>query len=319
MSIRAVNIRTDLDPIADLIEICFANRMDSDGRAAVQDMRSLAKLGGGLVVVQRLDQMLKGLVQGFVWVEDGCVVGNVSIYPAGYEHTWVIANVGVLPAFRGRGIAYQLCQAALERIVAWRGTAAILQVDHDNTTAQRVYQRLGFWAERTFTRWHYSSANRAPQKLATMPYITYKNLGEWKSIYTLVETVRPPARGGLGWLRPVRVAAFRPSFFKMFYNLFLPSSLTYWIVRGEKPGELDALVMAKTSFLSPSLYFDLLVHPRQQGRLEEAMVNFTLRRAADDLRGATTEHPADDDAANQVFEDYNFQIKRTLLHMRWEK
>ncbi|MCZ7543814.1 MAG: hypothetical protein M5R40_09870 [Anaerolineae bacterium] len=43
--LRPVNLRIDLGGIADLIEICFADQMDAQGRATVREMRALSRLG----------------------------------------------------------------------------------------------------------------------------------------------------------------------------------------------------------------------------------------------------------------------------------
>ncbi|NJL94208.1 MAG: GNAT family N-acetyltransferase [Anaerolineae bacterium] len=108
--IRSVHLQSDLRQIADLLELCFED-MDSAGRAAVRDMRMLASTGPLLWVLQGMDRMIRGLMQGFVWVDQGQIVGNVSIYPSGFAQTWVVANVAVHPAYRRRGIAATLCEA----------------------------------------------------------------------------------------------------------------------------------------------------------------------------------------------------------------
>jgi predicted GNAT family acetyltransferase len=267
-------------------------------------------------MIQYLDRMLKGIMQGFVWIEDETVIGNVSLYPAGFDQNWVIANVAVHPDYRGQGIAHQLCQAALERIVEWGGRAAILQVDETNHAAQRLYDRLGFFAERSFTRWQWFGSNRPPQPLADMPYITYRSVWEWKAAYELVNLQRPNSRGGLGWLRPTREGSFRPSFWRSLGRLLEPGSYEEWVVR-DLHNHLRAWVLCHIGFGSSTMRFDLIVHPDQQGELEEPLVNYALRRAANQLRGAYTDHPADDGAADQVFRRYHFRPLRTFVHMTW--
>jgi hypothetical protein len=64
--------------------------------------------------------------------------------------------------------------------------------------------------------------------------------------------------------------------------------------------------------------FDLLVHPEMQGRLENPLINYALRQASQQYRGALTEHPADDLYAEQVFRHYEFAPERSLIHMRWQ-
>jgi hypothetical protein len=46
--LRPINLRTDLAPLADLIEIVFASSMDASGKSAIREMRYLSKIGAGL-------------------------------------------------------------------------------------------------------------------------------------------------------------------------------------------------------------------------------------------------------------------------------
>ncbi len=309
--VRPVNIRQDLGQIAELLELSFTD-MDYSGRMAIREMRTLARSGPILWFLQGMDRMIKALMQGFVWVEDGRIVGNVSISRAGYENTWVIANVAVHPDYRGHGIATILCQHALERIVNWHGKSAILQVDALNRTAQHIYYKLGFHEERTFTRWRWRFTDHTPRLHDHLPQITYRSLHEWKAEYELAERVRPQEHGGMGWLRPNHSSSFRPSIF----SLLNPSNNEHWVVRGKN--HLEAVLLTQVMFGSAYLKFDLLVHPEQQGQLENSLVNYLLRQASAQYRGALTEHPADDLHAEEIFRYYGFEAERTLMHMRFE-
>ncbi len=308
---RPVNIRQDLQQIADLLEISFTD-MDHSGRMAVREMRTLAHSGPFLWLLQGMDRMVKALMQGFVWVEDGQIIGNVSISRAGFDQTWVIANVAVHPDYRGQGIATELCKCALDRIANWRGSAAVLQVEAQNHSAHHIYRKLGFYDERTFTRWRWRFSDRTPRALENMPRITYRAPYEWHDEYELAEQVRPPHLGGLGWLRPNVPAYFRPSF----TSFFKPGSTEHWVVRGSSG--LDAVLLTQVAFGSAYMRFDMLVHPDRQGQLEEALINYTLRQASQQYRGGLTEHPADDFHAESMFRHYHFEPERTLIHMRWE-
>jgi hypothetical protein len=77
--------------------------------------------------------------------------------------------------------------------------------------------------------------------------------------------------------------------------------------------------MTRSNFGSGTLHFDLMIHPDQQGQLERPMLAHTVRRAADQLRNASTEHPTDDRHARAVFEELGFEARRTLIHMRWDR
>ena len=42
-NVRPLNVLRDLPRVADLIELCFASSMDSDGRTYIQQMRRASK------------------------------------------------------------------------------------------------------------------------------------------------------------------------------------------------------------------------------------------------------------------------------------
>ena len=94
--LRPVNLRTDLAPLADLIELAFADTMDNSGRAAVREMRYLSRMGPGLNVLAGVSDLTQGIGLGYVWIEDARLIGNVSIYPANWPSdagdAWIIAN-----------------------------------------------------------------------------------------------------------------------------------------------------------------------------------------------------------------------------------
>ena len=98
--LRPMDLRRDLGEVATLIETCFAPTLDAAGHAAIQEMRMVSRAGPLLWVLARAGNLLPGLSQGFVWLEGGRIVGNVSVAPAGQARTYVIANVAVDPAYR---------------------------------------------------------------------------------------------------------------------------------------------------------------------------------------------------------------------------
>src|SRR5258705_10791161 len=118
--LRPVNLRTDLAGIADLIELCFGSTMDESGRASLREMRMVAQSTSLSFLYDGIGRMLGGLESGYVWIEDGKVVGNVSVSPANMPTSlgsgYIIANVAVHPDYRRHGIARELMSASMEMI-----------------------------------------------------------------------------------------------------------------------------------------------------------------------------------------------------------
>lgn len=59
-------------------------------------------------------------------------------------HTYYLAELGVLPAYRGQGIAHQLVRARLSRIDHERFRAVVLRASATRSGSYRLYTSLGF-------------------------------------------------------------------------------------------------------------------------------------------------------------------------------
>ncbi|MBN2045281.1 MAG: GNAT family N-acetyltransferase [Anaerolineales bacterium] len=150
--IRPLKLPGDLRAVADLVELCFEASLDADGHRLIRQMRQAASRRGGYPGGSGM--VLK--VKGFVWVEDGKIVGNISIIPVVVRHrrASLIANVAVHPDHRQKGIARALTEVALARIKTSDGNSAVLQVDYHNHHAQQLYRSYGFIEKATRTTWH---------------------------------------------------------------------------------------------------------------------------------------------------------------------
>ena len=143
--IRPFDISRDLRAVAELISTAFASELDDRGSAVLREMRTMSHFGGLLGVLNRSTGEFNDLLNGFVWVEQGHVVGNITVQRADkYATRWQIANVAVAPGFRGRGISRQLMEVAVDHATRAGGLWAVLQVYEANTVAHRLYISLGF-------------------------------------------------------------------------------------------------------------------------------------------------------------------------------
>jgi ribosomal protein S18 acetylase RimI-like enzyme len=316
--VRPVNLKTDLAALADLIEVAFADSMDSSGRAAVREMRALSRFGTGLGVIAGMSDLVQGIGLGYVWIEDGQLVGNVSIYPANRHHepAWIIANVAVQPEFRGRGIARQLMLASMEAIRSRKSpAAAILQVEENNVPARNLYDSLGFVTEGTWRQWRRSSSARIPPPLDnSQVYITKRRRGEWQAEYALAKRVRPY---GLGWQRPLHHGLFRRSIMTTFNDLINMRSVERLVVHSEDEQEIRAALWIERAFAASSTQLMLMVDPDYAGLYDEALINLAVRRFSGHTP-LTLEHPTDDTVASTILDRYQFHVQRTLVHMRWD-
>src|SRR5512138_1136304 len=69
--------RRHLRQVAELISAVFADELDASGRGALQEMQLVSRLSpvlGGLLSTAFFNEF----VLGYVWIEDGRVIGNVT-------------------------------------------------------------------------------------------------------------------------------------------------------------------------------------------------------------------------------------------------
>lgn len=317
--LRPVNLRTDLRPLADLIELVFADSMDEGGRAAIREMRYLSHMGYGLNLISRLNDLALGISLGYVYIADGKLVGNVSIYPAGYPKgmgsAWIIANVGVHPDYQRQGIAYKLMESSLNMIRQRRGQQAILQVNYDNIGAQRLYESLGFAYERAWRMWRRSSFAKPPATTPHTYHITRLRSAEWETEFRLAQQIRPNHRGGLGWLMPLHKSYFYTPWWKHIIDFFSMSSTEKLIIRDDTNDDLVASLWLESSMSSTSLRTRLLINSDgHHAPYADALLNNMLRRFSRST--ILFEHPREDDAVNELLTGYQFKVKRDLWHMR---
>lgn len=323
--IRPVNIQTDLAPLADLIEMVFHDRMDENGKAAIREMRYMSKLGVGLRLLGQLNDLIVGISQGFVWIEDDRLVGNVSIYPArlsnGAQNVWMIANVGTHPDFRKRGIARLLMERSLQYLrQEKKAEQVLLQVDYDNHHAIHLYETLNFTRQRSFTKWTRSSFVAAPSFKRELDdfFITKPRRHEWEAELALAQETRANERGGIGWLKPLDENSFRPTLWKDIKKILSFSSMQKLIVRAENKGDgtLLASLWIERGAILRHTQLTLMRHPAGGMHAAEALLINALRLY--DNGGFLLEHPHDDEEVSALLTDYRFRPHRTVWHMRYD-
>lgn len=142
--VRRLSLVRDLREVAGLIEQAFGQEPDRAGQSVASEFRALAWWGPLLWVLDRMSLGGEGFT-GFVWEEDGRVVGNVTLSREwASPRCWLISNVVVAPEYRRRGIARGLMEAALDFVAARRAAWTFLMVRRENQAAIRLYESLGF-------------------------------------------------------------------------------------------------------------------------------------------------------------------------------
>jgi len=311
--LQAMDFSRHLGGLADLMEVCFTHEMDSSGRGTVREMRWLSHFGPALRLLALLGVDTRPWDLGFVWIEQGRVIGSVSTQRAASRSgTWLVANVAVLPEFRRRGIAHALMRATLDLIHSRNGADAILQVDDDNPGAIELYRHLGFAHETTRTVWYRPARTEAPPHQPAVFDIRLRGRGEWADQLALASQVRPH---GLAWNRPLRAEDFAPGFWTQLAHFFSAQTEEHWVAETGKRIVGSFILRGNVGDGSQLI---LLVHPDYRGQLERPLVARGLRRLAPPLFPVRLEHPTADEPASAVLRDFGFQPARILRWMRAE-
>lgn len=141
--IRPVDPLRDLPAIVELIETGFHEELDPQGWKMLKRMRRAAERSWWTWLTGE-----GWAPNGFVWVEQGRIVGNLSLRRAHARRPGgsMIGNVVVHPDFQGQGIGRALMEMALKTARSEHGRWVGLEVRADNAVARGLYERLGFRA-----------------------------------------------------------------------------------------------------------------------------------------------------------------------------
>lgn len=302
--------------VADLVAQVFAEELDGKGRQALQEMRWVGRLSpvmGSTLTMALLNEDFTG----HVWLEEGRVVGNVTLQRAdatGFR--WRISNVAVAPAYRGRGIGRALMQAALAEIAERGGSWALLQVRADNQTAYQLYRdlrfedvsRVGLWQLAT-SRWRYLEADAGPD----LEPLRARHAREWLALARA-------ARSDLArWYEEVRAEDYELSVAQRLSEALGRAigiqDVARWGIRRE--GRLVAAVEARTALFAEHDTLRFTVHPEVRGQVEKPLLAQALAwLARPDALPVVVEHDGEHREGVAALQAAGFRVLRDLITMR---
>ncbi len=304
---RPVDPARDMGAIADLIEAAFGAELDQTGNTLVSDMRNLAVLGPLLVVMERVAPF----AGGFVWEQDGRLVGNVTATPEQAAAGWFVSNVAVHPQWQGRGIGGRLMEAALQGVERRGGRRVLLQVRTDNEPAQRLYRRLGF--RRYDTVVELVRPGLLPSRTRPrVPGLRRLTGDDWQALLDLARAATPAAAQQV---RAIQPRAFRPSLGRRLQE-WLDSFLggrqtTRWGL--DEGSALLAAVSVLSQGAGATARLDLTVRPRARGSVEPSLADYGLAVLAEcSPRAVAATISASHPEALQALQGRNFATVRSL-------
>ena len=312
--LRPIDASRDLVSIADLVDEAFRDDMDASGERAVREMRVTGRWAFLFGWMDRIAPPGEGMAPGFVWIEDERVVGNVSVRRIGsLRRGWLIGNVAVSPAWRRRGIARALMQAAIDLARRQRGDWMALQVRSDSEAAKNLYLALGF--HETGETIQYRRARFAAVAQPESPVEGQLRRGRASDadrIYALAQAAIPEA---LRWAEPLRRDDFWMGFDRSLGNWLAGRREAWWVI----DSSLGIVGAAHIEVPRPPYDGRLRVWaaPAQQGRCEDRLIRAVLSAVEGAApRPLTATVPAAQGAACAALEAAGFEAHRRLTHMR---
>lgn len=308
----------DLSQIADLVALCFADRLDGGGRSAVREMKVMGSFGPLLWLLGWLDNALGiGLGLGYVWRAGARVVGNVSLYRGGRHprlgRGWLIANVAVHPDYRRRGIARSLMEAGIADIRERGGRWVSLQVEADNTVALRLYDSMGFERHETLTHWEAARA-AAPYPHGDLRIWDIRARQPAEAPVEAAFIFNRARVGAMAWTRTIEVTDIEDGGLG---GLLQAGGQEHWLLTPAFDPEhvVGVLWLQRGTFERPrlTLFLDPALHDREA---RQALVRHALNLPGVAGRPVRIEVEDGDRAVEDLLAQTGFRPVRSLVQMR---
>ena len=305
---RPLNVLRDLSHVADLIELCFSPTMDADGQRYLADMRRASRDDSFSSWASRLNETTSLPMMGYVWEENGRIIGNASLIPFrdNGKRIFLVANVATHPDYRRRGIGRALTERVMKQARNKNASAIWLHVRDDNPGAIKLYEDLGFREIARRTTWTAAPDPFSPKPDSDIQIIS-RHSHFWSRQLEWLRRLYPEA---LDWYQPLNTSALRPGLINWLYLLFVDFNITQWAaVRG---GDL----LATLSWLPHGGRTDSIYAATGTGSGSEALTQLLIhaRRTLSSRATLSLDFPAGE--MTDAIQAAGFKPRRTLLWMK---
>lgn len=307
--LRPLNIWRDLPAVADLVEQCFGATMDAEGREHIRQMREAARDEGFLRWASRAVETASLPLSGYVWEENGEIVGNVSVIPYRYrgQRIYLLANIAVREDYRRRGIGRALTLAGVRLARQRKANAVWLHVRADNAGAIALYESLGFRERARRTSWQAAPDHQACADGLGVT-IRPRAARVWREQEIWLQQLYPEC---LNWYQPFPWRSLRPGFWPGLYRFLLGSEVRQWA--GYQDGHFAAALSWQEGYGRSDRLWAAI--PPQGGERALTALLLHARRSLAWRSLLTLDFPAD--MAVAAIQAAGFRARRTLLWMQF--
>lgn len=315
---RPIDLNKDSGQILDLLDAAFGPLTGGRGqRMLIGSSRSNAGSLFGL----RFSDHFRGTPLGFVWEEDGRIVGTLSLLAARKTGRFLIANVAVQPEFRRRGIATGLMRSTMDYIHDLGGREILLQVERDNEAAIGLYSELNYRTLGEVSRWESSSVRLRPIAPSVNQGVKIRPISrkDEKAAFLLDRRCMPL---DMHWPNPPYPKKYESSLWRRINDFFNGRRINTWVadapLEGSQKRRLIGLAYVESEWARPH-ELAIRVAADWRGRLERALISILVTQVKRSRSGRLlVSHLAHDDIMNGLLREANFKVKRRLRVMRFD-
>jgi ribosomal-protein-alanine N-acetyltransferase len=252
--VRRFEPHRDLEALVQLIADSFGDELDAASRATLREMRRVSRPSLLWQHAGWLAWIGTPVTPGFVWEQDGRLVGNVSLRRAATAGGFFVGNLAVLPGWRRKGIGLRLMKAALDEVVKQGGRWVGLEVRVGNDPARELYERLGFREVGSTPRMVRPAGLALEPELPRSPLLRRGRGGDRRALFELLCSLVPfeqrmllemaPSRYDPGWERTLDhwLVGQRRSWWVVDEAGNMPGAVWALRDRGQRPNQLEVLV-----------------------------------------------------------------------------
>jgi ribosomal protein S18 acetylase RimI-like enzyme len=249
--LRPLDHSRDLMPVADLIEECFRETIDPDGLEYLSYLRDVARQEQAVPGWALYTAQIRSRFDGYVWEDNGKIVGNVTLLPARKQgkRIFLIANVAVKPEYRSLGIGRKLTARAMAGVRERKGSSAWLQVREDNPLAHGLYLSMGFSEKACRTTWVVENRSRENAQIENGYSEHSRKDKDWPLQRSWLEKLYPSE---VNWNLPFREELFLPGFLRGISRALNGEWVTHWVIKERSN------IQGFITWQSTRHYYDLL-------------------------------------------------------------
>jgi ribosomal protein S18 acetylase RimI-like enzyme len=305
---RPININKDIPQVMKLLELCFGAAIYGTGQQVFNNSRRQSS-----ALMWRISPAATQLSLGYVWEENGRIIGNVTVLTTRNPGRYLVVNVAVHPEHRKQGIAKALMETVAKMVKSRNGREILLQVVKTNDAANYLYESLNYTNLGTMVAW-YASLSRLRQIHPSDNAHDIRELSasEWQTAYYLD---RAALNADLNWPEPPAKDMYKTNLWRTIGNFINGRQIETWVTHDQQD-QLNGLSGIVTEW-GRTHHGSVRIHPDWRGELERPLFAKLVRRLQYlPRRNIRIDHPESDELMTSLLKEANFQPQRYLTHMR---